>query len=275
MNVQSAEKQINKLLEYVREIHSENPTMYEKSKRRLNNIALTCNQIVSLISEILESEILSNDTTNEFCGIEQNVLFSVLSMEESLSQLKRFVTNNVNEFITTNNHRTVEMINNYLSVFSTFSEKYENLPEGDVKTLIYLIYTWLSMRFKFYGRGFKFCYEEVGKWICDIIIVYGYHVDNHTSEGFTSRFLQWCYGLSVPCEYGVPHEIYSLGRNQDLYSNYLTLTSLMLCDSLLSYDTASVDMSHMIGLYRDYGMVSLKKYQEYHHSQLNGGDVCD
>ena len=128
------------------------------------------------------------------------------------------------------------------------------------------------MRFRFYGKDFDFKLEDVDRWICDIIIMYGYHVDNDTLENFSKRFVQWCYRLNYQCNDAVPQDIQLLSDN---YSKYLTLKTLRMCDELLMYDSKCVDMTIMFDLYRKFGISSLHEYQEYHRSRLDGGDISD
>ena len=283
MNVQSAEKQINKLLDYVREIHSKNPTMYEKSKRRLNNISLTCNQIVHLISEILETEILANpDDTQEFGGeVEQNILYSVLSMEESLCQLKRFVTNNVSEFKTSGSYHT-DIISRYLCIFTTSSSAYTEVRDKNIKGIIYLISVWLNLRFRFYGGDFKYNISDLAKWIRDIVVVYGYHVEHDTQEEFSSKFVRWCNGLHDASIYGVPYEVNSLSRNTQLYKKYLTSSSLLLWDKLIAFGadelcTVSVDDGYISedDIYRLCEIYKPELVEEYENLKQCGGDDID
>ena len=88
MNISSAEKQVNKLLSYLEEISNGSTSMYSKSKVRLQNIASTCNQIVSIISNILQDEVLSQDVSD----VESLEVYQAISnMQHSIDQLSHFI----------------------------------------------------------------------------------------------------------------------------------------------------------------------------------------
>ena len=69
MDIYIAKQHIDKLLNYVEDIAENKPNMYQKSKVRLKNIADTCAQVVSVISEILEDDSCED---NIFYGIIKN-----------------------------------------------------------------------------------------------------------------------------------------------------------------------------------------------------------
>lgn len=245
MNIQSAEKQITKLLEYVKTIYNENPNMYNKSKQRLANIAQTCNEVVSLISEILESEILFKSETHEFSdSLDSTVTGSILSMESSLSQLKQFLmyhgidstassTNDENlESIVVKNHnsQTVNIVDRYISILS----KDTDALDTSIRDLIDLLLLWLNARFKCYSHCFNYTNLELANWIRDIVIIYAYYIETSNTSSLLQTFHTWCDSLKPECTYGVPYIVYSLKRER-AYTKYLTFSSLIIWDALLDF----------------------------------------
>ena len=92
MDIYSAEIQVNKLLDYVKSLSDAKPRMYQKSKDRLKELASTCNQVVSVIAEILQDEALLSDQ-DEFGGSNVNDFNAVLnSMEDQITELRQFLS---------------------------------------------------------------------------------------------------------------------------------------------------------------------------------------
>ena len=92
MDIYSAEIQVNKLLNYVKGLSGTDHKLYKKSKNRLKELANTCNEVVSVISELIQDEALvNNDESDEFGGADTADFNSVLnSMEGQIAELRQF-----------------------------------------------------------------------------------------------------------------------------------------------------------------------------------------
>lgn len=228
MNVQSAEKLTNKLLAYIQALRSDTPTMYKKSQQRLTNIAITCNQIVSLISEILETEILANVETQEFNNnASSNILQSIASMEASLTQLRNFISNtsstlDESEYSLLNQYQTL-----FLSIHHTCKDKH-------VAEISNLLIHWLNRRFlNNVNSKFEYQLADIPHWIQNIVIMYAHAYEYGTLDKFVNKFIDWCDAINENVLYGIPHIILYLDEDDSRYSKYLTLTALLLWDKLL------------------------------------------
>lgn len=240
MEIYSAEACVKKLLNYVQDLAQKKPNMYAKSKERLRGLALTCEQVVSVISDILEEEILSRDI-DEFDNSSNTDLVSMFkSIRSDVDKLEKFVTFDTNpesnsntSVLSTNTRRAI--LTKYGNTLRTLSEKYiEYVPVSDCAKLLW---NWFDTRFFKTAKtspNFKYNIRRIPRWICCIVILYSKHLSEGTQDIFVSDFNSWCESLNYSqsnSKFAVPYEVYQLDKS--LNPDLLTLTAVVMWDILL------------------------------------------
>ena len=230
MDIKSAESQINKLLDYVKEIESKRPTMYKKSKDRLKGLSDSCMEVVHIIANILQEEELDFDEY-EFSGSSKSSIRSMIeSMEKEVANMKSFigVDNDVGEKLDP-------------SACKDIVRRYRNVVEytAGIETGCYvvddcadLIWKWFSTRFVHYSRSFKYNVKNLKSWTIAIVLLYGKHHEMGDIISFKDEFDSWMSDvLSGTNNYAVPYEVNLVANNID--ESCLTLSGIVIWDVLV------------------------------------------
>ncbi len=234
MDIYNAEIQVNKLLNYVKSLSDAKPRMYQKSKDRLKELASTCNQVVSIIAEILQDETLLNDQ-DEFGGANVNDFNSVLnSMEDQISELRQFLSvprTTTPTSDSTSNSAKKQAMSVYKQCLSSTAQS--DIPVVEAEDCSKLLWCWFNARFLESSGTFKYNIKRIPGWIRDIVVLYSYHFEVDTLDSFKSSFYTWIASIANGNNYAVPYEIYTFDKNPD--ASKLTLTSAVIWDILLDY----------------------------------------
>lgn len=217
MDIYIAKQHIDKLLNYVEDIAENKPNMYQKSKVRLKNIADTCAQVVSVISEILEDEALNED---DFEIGEQNqgteIIDAVKSMQNKVNALREFVdysgskeeSNKIDETkLSSADCKHIMM--KYRKTLYALSKQPTKYPQAH--ELANILHEWFETRFyKSMGPGavFRYNLNQIPRWIYSIITVYGNHVQKCDSSDFKDDFRVWLTQCDAESKFAVPLEVY-------------------------------------------------------------------
>ncbi len=232
MDIYSAEIQVNKLLNYVKNLSNSKSRMYQKSKDRLKELASMCNQVVAVIAEILQDEALVNDQQDEFGGSDIRDFDSMLiSMENQLSELRQFL--NVPKTTSpTSSESTVKHHVFYMYVQCLQSLVQSSFIIQEAEDCSKLLWAWFSARFCNRSSDFKYNMKRFPGWIRDIVILYAYHFENNSLNLFVDNFYQWIASISTGTNnYVVPFEIYDFNRSPK--PEMVTLSAVVLWDVLL------------------------------------------
>lgn len=255
MDIYSAESHVKKLLKYVEGVAESQSRMYEKSKVRLRDLAATCNQVVQVISGILQERILESDES-EFDSSDSDNSSEVegllLSMQSELDQLKQFVScksgsapdaevsryNEVNvpQPVDSSSSAKKRAISRYGHILSTLASSEIGYPS--VCRCAKLLWQWYDTRFirsvKASPGTFRYSLKRLPQWVRDIVMLYGKSVSEGSESEFLNMFDQWCNDLLVsPHRYAVPYEVYEFDK--ELRPNDMTLASAVIWDILLDY----------------------------------------
>lgn len=223
MDTRSAEKQVREIVEYVQSLQAADNKLYTKSKDRLKSVAESCEQIISMISKILQQEILNNESDGYAI---QNVVDSIQQQAEALESL----SSSKRPYISKSVKR--QIIDKYKLVFGEMLENKSN--NTYVNTLVKLIYDWINIRFFLTGDNFVFKFDKFPQWVCDIIIGYSESVFAGSEKVFVSNFYLWLDKLSSDpseCKYAIPSIIYKVSADNG-YKSHITLTALVIYDIL-------------------------------------------
>ena len=233
MDIYSAEIQINKLLNFVKGLSDSKSKMYQKSKDRLKELANTCNQVIVVISDILQDEALIVDENEEFGGSDTTDFNSVLnSMEDQISELRQFLNSpRPSESPISTTSAKKRALFAYKHCLSTLA--HSNILVTEAEDCVQLIWNWFNRRFLEGPENFRYNMKKIPIWIRDIVILYGYHLENKTSGEFRSELESWIETISPDNRYAVPYDVYSMNKSPD--PNKMTLSSVVLWDILLDY----------------------------------------
>ena len=234
MDIYSAEIQVKKLLNYVKGLSDSKSRMYQKSKDRLKELANTCNEVVKVISELIQDEALVNndsDSSDEFGSSDNADYLSVLtSMESQLADLKRFLSpsshSESNEETSDEKKQAMYTYKKSLTQLSTSS-----MCVKEAEDCGQLLYRWFSSRYLNSPDTFHYRIKQIPSWIKDIVILYGYHLEQNSIGSFKVNFQKWLESISEDNNYAVPYEIYKFDKHPD--PKMMTLTSVVLWDILL------------------------------------------
>lgn len=233
MDIYSAEIQVNKLLNYVKNLSDTKPHMYQKSKDRLKELANTCKQVIIVISEVLQDEVLQDDQEDEFASSNSSDFNLMLdSMESQLSEMRQFLCLSQKSVTpkTSSVSAKKHAIFAYKQCLSMLSQKKMIIHEAE--DCSNLLWSWFQVRFLSGDKNFKYNMKRFPNWVRDIVILYGYHFENDSIAEFTSNFYDWL--SSIPAgtnNYAVPYDVYCFDKSPD--PKLMNLSAAVLWDILL------------------------------------------
>lgn len=234
MDIYSAQSHVNKLLKFVEELADTRPRMYEKSRERLRELASTCDRVIQVISNLLQEEILNNDSDSEFEGDTEDLnafLNSYYdSMQNQISQLKKFIDVKSEETKVTSSSKR-RAFNEYRKCLTSL--KMTNITAVD--DLEDIISRWFTIRFT--GdkvENFRYNIKRFPEWLRDIVILYGYYIHQDRRQEFLGEFNRWLNDLENTNKndnFAVPYMVYEF--NRDAEPRKLTLDAVIIWDMLL------------------------------------------
>lgn len=265
MDINSAEKSLKKLLTYATDLANTKPKLYQKSRDRLTDLVATCNEIVTLISSVLQEEAMFTEV-NEFqsnAKLTNSDIFATLdTMQAQIDQIRSFakltdapilrsmqpqvtsyisnatpkpsniipITNQVNP--TSGSTHKKSVLKSYTSAISHVADI--KFHHKEVSCCANLLWYWFNNRFIINGRadGFVYNMKRFPIWIRDIVILYGNAIHDKSYHKFDQTFRSWVDRLSSSdCKYAVPFEVYDFGKSID--ASKLTLDAVVLWDILV------------------------------------------
>ena len=249
MDIYGAEIQVNKLLNYVKSLSDSRPRMYQKSKDRLKDLALSCNQIVTIIADILQDESLRDNSTDEFgsCMVE-DVNAVLNSMQNQIHELRQFINVDTSagsntivhpanvsiDSISSRDKKTA--INSYKVCLHNLSNTEMIVQEAEDCSEI--LWRWFSSRFLDHQENFLYKITMLPNWLRDIVILYGSYLDCGLIDDFTTSFNSWIDSIDSSMPFAVPYEVHQLYTNVD--TSKMTLTAVVLWDVLLDHGLRSL-----------------------------------
>lgn len=250
MDIYGAEIQVNKLLNYVKSLSDAKPRMYQKSKDRLKELANTCNQVILVISEILQDEALINNDNEEFGGSDNTDFDSVLtSMENQITELRQFLSSPKSSDPVATDISSTNMKKTALYTYKKclFSLSNSNFIVTEAESCSKLLWSWFNHRFLEGPTTFRYNMKRLPGWIRDIVILYCYHLELGTIENFELSFQKWIDSINENNNYAVPYEVYQFDTSPS--SEVVTLTSVVMWDILLDGGLRTLCSDDSSGLY--------------------------
>lgn len=230
----SAQSHIEKLLEYIKDISQSDKRMYSKSIKRLQDISNSCKYVVDMISSILKDQMFE-DSDDEFAGLEDSKLNSVV--REIRSDIQSIPSTDskipIQSSVSPQDKRKAFIL--YTEILKQVSECNFEIPAAS--NCAKLLWYWFDCRFissKEYCPNFRYSMFQLPIWIRNIVIGYGYSIQQDTEESFTDNFRYWCDSIKSDSSvnYPLPYDIYNISNEP---KEYINLTSVVLWDILLDY----------------------------------------
>jgi len=259
MDIYGAEIHIQKLLDYFQKLASEQPRMYDKSKTRLRELAKTCNEIVRVISTIIQDEALEVDESEFTDLIDKDVKASLQAIQTEIDNLHKFIdvsnTKQVTDIPQTVSNISSNMRKQALSAYSyTLKLLTESdIPYPAVSDCAKLIWEWFDTRFIKADRSsnkFRYNIRRLPLWIRDIVIVYSKALEDGYADECISEFHRWCDSIvntDAKDKFAVPYKVYKFNKTTDV--TQLTLTAAVIWDILLEYGLKSICTQDIGDLY--------------------------
>ena len=269
MDIYGAGTNIKKLLAYVESIADNKPKMYAKSKDRLKEIAVTCNQVVEIISEILEDEMLQDDSI-EF-GQRSDIDDVLDNMQYQIDKIKQFkgVPEHTKSDSSISSATRKKVIKNYTVCLSKLSSIETSYPFAD--RCAKLIWTWFDVRFlkTVQGTSFRYNMKHFPEWISAIVILYSKAIQANEVAIFEDKFQKWIQNIittEAKDKYAVPYEVYQFCKNPDPLD--VTLDAVILWDILLDNGLRDICTADKNDLYLD-------EYSVYNLCNILNSNVLD
>ena len=255
MDINSAEKSIQKLLAYVKDLADSKPKMYRKSRGRLKELAETCNEVVSLISVVLQDEILDEDDV-EF-GSKPNLTSVLDNMQNQITQMRNFAGIELQQSALSKpkqpeptSDKSTEpsvskkkILRNYRETLQAVANK--SYKYDAVGRCAELLWHWFEVRFvtTVHTDGFRYNMKRFPLWIRDIVILYGKAIRDNSYIEFDNQFRHWVDSLvsddsEISHKYAVPYSIFSFEKSMS--AEQFTLESVVLWDMLMDSGLSAI-----------------------------------
>lgn len=244
MDILGAKKSVDKLLKYVQDVASTDTKLYAKSRDKLKDVAKTCNEVVKVISQILQDEMLETDVA-EFQS-DSNLSGVIDSMQSQIYQLKLFAGIDQVDVAEETVSRSSGLKDNRSpaakkQIFQEYRKCLCDTSKFDygyieVNQCAELIWRWFDIRFvqTVQQSEFKYQMKKFPLWIRDIVILYGHALHLGQSGQFIREFNVWLDSLKTSDakdKYAVPYEVYKFDRYLD--PSCTNLESVILWDILV------------------------------------------
>ena len=242
MDIYGAETTVKRLLEFVKSLAKRDTRMYKPSRDRLRELASTCEQVVEVISTILQEGALESVDDVEFNSSSDPEIVAALSrMQSQISQLQSFIVPGtpvvpaVKSDISCATRKIV--ISDYRTTLNDAANIKSCYPA--VNEISAALWKWFRTRFidrQNVATDFRYNIRRLPDWIRDIVILYGHAIETKTADSFLSMLNEWCDALMYAesrDRYAVPYCIYEFDKNPS--GQLLTLTSVVLWDMLMDH----------------------------------------
>lgn len=211
-NVYSLEASAKKISDALDVLLEEKPKMYEKTKIRYKDIAVSLLSSAEKISKILQDLALSPQSDDEFNELAGNVFDS--RIDSALQGVQTEVTA-AKSFSSSSNAKTfvdLQLIDDTLQELESL-----NLHWKEINTCARLLHTWFHLRFIVHPP--QVCnYSYIGSWVHAFILSYGKACSDGTAKVFESSLQVWCDQLSqkpLANKYVLPFSIFNITRSDE------------------------------------------------------------
>lgn len=253
MDLNGAEKAVNKLLTYIQSLADSDARLYDKSKQKLKDISSNCIQVIGLVTQILQSEILEEEDQEFESTPDKELQDQVIQLSDEIDKIRTFVQLDPigksyhgvdSKYINTpytlkdklsSSDKKKIVVNYKECLYNMYNSSYINIPK--VKSLCDILWKWFDKRILTqYSNAPPFHYgiHRLKSIIYAIVIRYGYSIESNDVDRFIYDFDMWLDRLGASKDSNrwiAPYDIYQIERKLD--KQYVNLTSVILWDILL------------------------------------------
>jgi hypothetical protein len=250
MDLNGAEKSVQKLLIYLQSVADSDSRLYDKSKQKLKGISDMCVEVVKTVSDILQTEMLKDNDIQEFENSPDKELQSqVKILSDEVDKIKTFVqvdntpTTNIETLSWTDENNNMKMTTSEMrKVVSTYRTCLYQLARFNsnikvVNDCFSIIWKWFEARILTKHENAPPFHYNVYRFkgiIYATVILLGYYIEHNDYDGFFDMFNNWIHTLNLSessNKWIAPYQIYQLER--ELTYEYANLTSVVIWDLLL------------------------------------------
>lgn len=211
---------------------SQRPQMYNKTKERYKDLAITLLSSVKKIASILEEDSLASvdNESSEFGSSRFDVSDLSKALRDTNARIDAFTNFVSNDLSALSYNANKETLKRYGTILEQAANHRFTCIEANQCASI--LNRWFKSRFSNSAKGFKYNIAYIPEWITDIIILYGKYHSNQDIQSFMSMMSDWCDNLSnESCRWAVPYEVYNLNKQVEP-ANY-TMNAVLIGDILM------------------------------------------
>lgn len=240
MDIHSAEAHIQKVNRYLEDLLKENPSLYTKTRVRLNDLSKELFRGVQLITDILmEDTLMSEDRADDKNLISQDIQSlqtdssQVQTKISELSQLMAPISGPKSATASISSARKKYIVSNYGRILKSLSKLQS--PYRCVNACSELLWKWYNIRFFTPNPGFHYNVLKIPDWIKYIVIAFAKHLSDGTLPQFLVEFNNWLNtaATSDAKQYSVPYEVYNIAQSFPI--DYCTTEAIIIWEVL--YDS--------------------------------------
>ena len=262
MDFNGVKNHVQKALEYVQSRVDSGSKVYGKSRQCLEDIIELCRQLIGAVSGLVQVEVQEAEPQKPSQDADLQTQIDFLSeglkcLSVEVKYLKNFVCQpevtepkpkqqpvSKTEKVTTAKFtpdESKQIVGTYASTLKRLANTDCNVPVANECASI--LWRWHEARIlknNEYAKRFIFNPSRIKELIYSLVIAFGYHVENGTTENFFGDFDEWVNGLrtnpnsnSWPAPREVTTMVKNYKENKTIDRAYANLTAVVIWDVLL------------------------------------------
>lgn len=234
LEIYPSEVAAKKILRHLDKMLEEKPKVYKKTILRYKKLAELLMQCLDRINKFIESETLLSSDDTEFDELSKSADDNLESFKNSAS-IKKISTNleDFDDIHTSGQQYNSSTILRYSTILQTSS----NLDFGyeEINQCAKLVNMWFQARIPKNSKNSDFRYNvnQLPLWISQIIITYGYYLEQGKVYDLEQEFITWCREIKEDPHniYRVPYCVYNTCRSAK--RECFTLSAVLISDILI------------------------------------------
>lgn len=257
LEIYPSEVAAKKILKHLNTMLEKKPKVYKKTILRYKKLAELLMQCLDKINKFIESETLLSSDDTEFDELSKPADDNLASLKTSTS-IQR-ISNNIEDF--DNIHTSGQRYNSSTVLkYSTILQTSSNLDFGyeEINQCAKLVNMWFQARIPKNAKNSDFRYNvnQLPLWISQIIITYGYYLEQGKVYDLEQEFISWSNEIKEDPHniYRVPYCVYNTCRSDN--RECFTLSAVLIFDILVEkcyyslLDMVKYDGDNVVSLVR-------------------------
>lgn len=267
--IENAESSMKRILKFAQELSEQNQKQYERTRERLRELIQMCNDTIEILSPIasvpVPVSICDNtscfsascaDDTSQFSASTSGSYYET----ETTSHDSNIQSESIQQVCQSEQSQSVSETTNlpsFASINHLYAETLHKLASDHdmpvaVQDCAKMLYRWFDKRilkaasYKPYNR-LKLHPKFYPNLIRDLIITYGYYLENHRIYDFYSEFNEFIdklgFDKTVTETYSVPMSTFKLGQHTDQYA---TISALVIMDYFWQHGLSALNLDNTV-----------------------------